>query len=592
YNDYKRINEENLGLARKLNDSNARAVAYHNIAVYHRVKLQNDSAYYSYSNALKYYSPQREIEKIANVLLNIADIQDTEQDLINSEKNAIKSLILYESLPENEINLDNQWTLNNLLGIVSIKLGNLENSFKYHSVALKIADEMNNGYYNSIFSRNNIALVYRKQNNLDAAINYYSELAEVRNTYDEYDPTFYPLVLTNLAYTELLAGKKNYAEMERKFRVAYQISDSLNDPVTRVAVSIDFSKYFKQQKERDSSFKYANIAYKLSKEIGANEILLDALKVLSELKPGEDGKAYLNEYIKLSDSLLNVERNVRNKFARIEFETDKIEEENEKMAVQRRWLFIVSAALLLALVFLYIIVNQRSKNKQLRYEKDQQKANEEIYNLMLSQQDKVDEARANEKKRISQDMHDGILGRLFGTRLSLDSLNFSEGKDAIMSRAQYITELKNIENDIRKISHDLNTDFVAGSNFMTIVSELIEKQTRAYGIDYNFEYEDDIAWDNLSNKTKINIYRIIQESLQNIYKHADATCVNIAFELENEDICLEISDDGKGFDVNRSRKGIGIKNINSRADEFEGKAVYDSDKGKGTTLKIYIPQHN
>ena len=55
------------------------------------------------------------------------------------------------------------------------------------------------------------------------------------------------------------------------------------------------------------------------------------------------------------------------------------------------------------------------------------------------------------KKRISQEIHDGVLGRLFGTRLSLDSLNFSEGKDAVKSRMQYISELKTIEEDIRKI---------------------------------------------------------------------------------------------------------------------------------------------
>ena len=104
----------------------------------------------------------------------------------------------------------------------------------------------------------------------------------------------------------------------------------------------------------------------------------------------------------------------------------------------------------------------------------QQKANEDIYNLMLGQQDKVDEARAKEKIRVSKELHDGVLGRLFGTRLSLDSINFKDGKEAMMTRANYIGQLKTIEEDIRKISHELNTDFVSGSGFMDIVSELIE----------------------------------------------------------------------------------------------------------------------
>jgi signal transduction histidine kinase len=316
------------------------------------------------------------------------------------------------------------------------------------------------------------------------------------------------------------------------------------------------------------------------------------LKVLSELKEGEDGKAYLNEHIKLSDSLLHVERNVRNKFARIEFETDKIEEANEKMSQQLIWLIVISGGLLITLFFLYIIVKQREKNKELKFEKDQQKANEDIYNLMLLQQDKVDEARASEKKRISKELHDGILGRLFGTRLSLDSFNFSEGKDAISKRATYITELKVIEDDIRKVSHDLSTDFVSGSGFMDIVSELIEKQTNAYQLQSHFDFTDDIHWEMVPNKTKINIYRIIQESLQNIYKHANAKMVKISVELKNSVICLLIVDDGDGFNISKSKKGIGIKNINSRVEEVKGNAQFRSEANKGTEVIITIPYKN
>ena len=186
-------------------------------------------------------------------------------------------------------------------------------------------------------------------------------------------------------------------------------------------------------------------------------------------------------------------------------------------------------------------------------------------------------------------MHDGILGRLFGTRLSLDSLNFSEGKEAIQNRSNYISELKTIEDDIRKISHDLNTDFVSGSGFMDIVLELIEKQTKAYQLKHQFDYTDDVSWESVSNKNKINIYRIIQESLQNIYKHANAGEVKISFQLKNNVILLSITDDGDGFDVTKSKKGIGIKNINARVSELEGTVDILSEISNGTTINIEIP---
>jgi signal transduction histidine kinase len=592
YEEYLDLTRSNISLAEKLNDSTAIAVANDNLARYYHSSKENDSAYYYYSHALKYYNLTNKLKQKATILLNIADIQDTEKDYIGSEANAINALRVFETFPKTEDNLENLWILNNLLGIISLKLGNHDKSLEYHNKAESIADDMYDGFYNKIFSINNRAFVYREQKEYDKSLVLYESLKEIKVDYNEYDPTFYPLVIDNIAYTKFLAHHDDYQYIEKLFQEAYEISYKVGDDVTKLAVNIDLAKYHLNREQKESSLKYANQAYDIAKDISSNEILLEALKVLSELKEGEEGKAYLNQYIKLSDSLLNVERHVRNKFARIEFETDKIEQENEKMTQQRMWLLVISAGLLVTLFLLYIIITQRAKNKELKFEKDQQKANEDIYNLMLSQQDKVDEARANEKIRISKELHDGILGRLFGTRLSLDSFNFSEGKEAINKRAAYISELKVIEDDIRKISHDLNTEFVSGSGFMDIVSELIEKQTNAYQLDSSFDFTDDIHWETIPNKTKINIYRIIQESLQNIYKHANAKAVKISFKLKNNVICLSIIDDGEGFDINKSKKGIGIKNINSRVDEVEGKAQFHSEVNQGTEVIITIPYKN
>ena len=210
---------------------------------------------------------------------------------------------------------------------------------------------------------------------------------------------------------------------------------------------------------------------------------------------------------------------------------------------------------------------------------------------MLTQQDKIEEGRAQEKKRISEELHDGILGRLFGTRLSLDSLNENVDKDTVQNRSEYIKELKAIEEEIRKISHDLNTDFVSGSKFFDIIKTLVENQTKAYNLDYELNKKDDINWEDIPNKTKINFYRIIQESLQNIYKHADAKLVKINFELKNDYILLEITDDGSGFDINRVKKGIGLKNIASRVKDLGGDLNINSMRGNGTTILVLIPNN-
>ena len=314
--------------------------------------------------------------------------------------------------------------------------------------------------------------------------------------------------------------------------------------------------------------------------------------ILADISEGEKGKLYLKQHIKLTDSLLDIERNVRNKFARIEFDSEQLEAENKQISKENLYLLILSIGLLLTAILVYVLISQRAKNRKLKLVQVQQKANEDIYNLLLGQQDKVDEARAKEKIRVSKELHDGVLGRLFGTRLSLDSINFQEGKEAMMTRANYIAQLKTIEEDIRKISHELNTDFVSGSGFIDIVAELVETQSQAYGLQQDFDYTDDISWDLVSNKTKINIYRIIQESMQNIYKHANAQSVKISISLEKDVICLDIIDNGDGFDISKSKKGIGLKNMSSRVEDINGSITFTSQSGHGTIVNVKIPYTN
>ena len=589
YEKFNSLNHKILKLAVKLNDSIEMGQSFHNIGWYHfQSRVQNDSAYFYLTNAFKIYNRTGNISNQIDVLQNLSDLLQVEKDYLGSEENAINGLKLLAQLPKSEVNLRRTWNLYNILGIVSLELGRFEESIEYHKKASDIASMMKNGFKKKLTSKNNMAFVFKENGNITEGLKLYNEVLQTKDFF-EMDPSFYALVLDNVAYTSFLNGDKNYDKLETMFQRAYKIADSLEDPITKLATTIDMSNFYKAQNKMDSSLRYANETYNLAKLTSENDMLLESLMLLSELKPGEEGKKYLNEHIKLSDSLLQHERGIRNKFARVQFETDLIEQENERIALQRFWLLMISIVLLVTIFLLYIIITQRAKNKELKFERAQQETNEEIYNLMLSQQDKVDEARANEKKRISQEMHDGILGRLFGTRLSLDSLNFVDGKEAIQKRMSYIADLKIIEEDIRKISHDLNTDFVAGSGFVDIVETLIQKQAEAYQLTYDFNNSEEINWENVSNKTKIHVYRILQETMQNIYKHAQASHIKISFDLKKNVILLSILDNGKGFVVNKSKVGIGIKNITSRVEEVNGTVLIDSEKDKGTTITIQIP---
>lgn len=583
------INHENKKLANKLSDTFASAIAHQNLGYfYHHIEVRYDSAYYYYNQAVKEYDVLNNISSVADVFFAIADIQENEKDYVGSEENAIRAAKLYQSIPETQRVISQLFWLHNLLGIIALELNLTEKSLEYHEKALLLCDKMDDGLLNRLTSLNNIAYLYRQTGQYQKALDINNDIINNNELFD-LDPTFYALVIDNIAYMEFKLGSQDNQRLLNLFHRAYKLSDSLEDPITKMGVTIDMSKFYKDRQLKDSALYYAKETYFLAKETATNDMLLESMLVLSDLTDGNEGKKYLNEHISLSDSLLINERSIRNKFARIEFETDEIERENERISRERVWLIGLSGALLFSLILLYIIISQRAKNKELKLIQQQQEANEEIYNLMLTQQDKIDEARSIEKKRISEDLHDGILGRLFGTRLSLDSLNLSTTDEAIKTREGYIVELKNIEQEIRKVSHELNTDFVSGSGYEDIIGTLVETQSGAYQFKYDISTDDDIVWEHVPNKTKIHIYRIIQESLQNIYKHANATHVDISFKLKNNVICLLITDNGSGFDVNKAKRGIGIKNMNSRVKEIQGELEITSEKDVGTSILIKIP---
>lgn len=589
YDDYININRSNYQLAQKLQDSNAITIAASNLGSLYKFYEKNDSSYYFYSKALKFYNKNEVSEGKATALLYLADIQRIEKIYSGAEETAIKSILILNKLPVTQNRLDKLWNAYNLLGIVSRELGNYEKSIEYYNKSNEYAKRIDDGFLNEVYSINNKAYVYRQMGDFEKAIELYRSLLPFQSKYEEADPTFYATIIGNIADAQLESGDYEFDHVRNKLIEAYTIGEELENDIVVMNNAIDLSRLYKKINEKDSVGKYANKALEIASAVLANEVRQEALLILADINEGEKGKLYLKQHIKLTDSLLNVERNVRNKFARIEFDSDQLEAENKQISKENLYLVILSVGLLLTAILIYLFISQRAKNRKLKLIQVQQKANEDIYNLMLIQQDKVDEARSKEKLRVSKELHDGVLGRLFGTRLSLDSINFKDGKEAMLARANYISQLKTIEEDIRKISHELNADFVSGSGFMDIVTELIETQAQAYGLGHEFQYDDDISWDIVPNKTKINSYRIIQESMQNIYKHANAKTIKISISLEKDVICLTISDDGVGFDTSKSKKGIGLKNMSSRVADIDGTITFSSQAGQGTTVNVKIP---
>lgn len=573
----------------KITDSSVIATAHYNIGELYRYSALGDSSYYHYYQAEKIFRKQNAPFQLAKTLYGIAAILTTEKYYTGAEVTSFEAIRLLENEQvSNDVNRYKSFVYNNL-GIVFMELEEFEQAINYNKKALKLKEELEGANKETIDnSKNNLANTYKNYGQYELAIELFYELFS-DSMIKKNRPDFYALIMDNYAHTLYLS--KNYKELPQLFLKALKICDSLNSVssiYTSIGINQNLAEYYYNRNKNDSASYYAQRAKQVSEQY-ANDDLLRSLLLLSKIEVDSIAVNYYEDYIKLNDSLQKSERAIRNKFARIRFETNQIEQENIQIAKERLWLLIISVVVIIASLLLYMVINQRNKNRELQFIQKQQETNEEIYNLMLSQNETIEEARTLEKKRISQELHDGVLGRLFGTRLSLDSLNMNNSNEAIKTRSQYIDGLKTIEEDIRKVSHELNTDFVSGSGFIDIIKTLVETQTLAYKLKYELKHDDAIPWDEVTNKNKIHVYRIIQEALHNIYKHANASQVKVSFKMEKNIICLILTDDGSGFDVNKAKSGIGLKNMNSRINEINGTIEITSEKEVGTTVTIEFP---
>lgn len=541
-----------------------------------------DKAYFHFYKALENFQTIQHEHNAARMLYNMAIIQKEIKDYTGSEILCFQAIEKYKKLNKPK----DLYLCYNLLGVVFNDLKEYDKAILYHGKAINILDKVSNITNFKEISLNNLGLVYQEQKKYKEAINRFNQALENKQLKFQ-KINRYARLLDNSNYSLFLSG--DTTNVENNLNYALKIRDSIEYTSGIVLSKIHLAEFYAFKQDTIKAISLVKDANKLAKESNFNKNILISLQLLSNLDR-KNAKTYLDEYVALSDSLQIEERQLRNKFTRIRFETDEYIEETEKLSEQNHWLILGGSIIILVLSLLYLLKVQRAKNKELVLEKEQQKANEEILRLMLKQQSKLEEGKLKERQRISADLHDGVLSRLFGTRMGLGFLNIEADKETLDKQNEYVDELQDIEKEIRNISHELKNElFSSNLNFITIVDEMIKKQSESSSFEYQLEHDKTIVWNELNDHVKINCYRIIQEALQNINKYAQATQVNITFAIENKLLKLTVSDNGKGFDIKRKRIGIGLKNIQLRAKNIDGEFKLDSQLNKGTTISIFIP---
>ena len=578
-------NSKTIELAKISKDSVIWAEALWDRAVFFNNQAVPDSAFYNYSKAQKLYENLNKKFESARMLYNMAMTQGKVGDYTGSEINTIRAIEILKPLNKNR----QLYNCYNNLGSVTKELKEFDRAIEYYNIAFDYQKKIESSNHYDSSLNNNIGVVHQEQGKYSESIPYFEKVLLDKSLLES-DPKLYALAQVHLAYSKLKTSKNKNVLQDLESSI--KILDSINNLPGLSRAYFNLAEYHLIQKDTLQALSFVKKSKDFAKQANNNERTLLSLQLLSKLEPNKSA-AYTTQYINLNDSLQNVERQVRNKFARIRFETDEFIAENLLLARQKQlWAGIAVAVLLLGLMS-YFILDQRAKNQKLRFQQEQQAANQEIFNLMLAQNQKVEEAKKLEQKRISEELHDGVLGSMLGARMVLTGLNKKNDAEAESQRKKAIDSLQDVEKEIRSISHELShAAYQKINNFIHSIDDLLKTVQVSGNFDYNFYHEKDFDWDGINGVTKINLYRLIQESLQNSVKHAN--CKNVTVELMVQDklMITTITDDGKGFKAKKGRKGIGMRNMASRIEKLKGDWNIKSTVGQGTSVVFKIPIKN
>jgi signal transduction histidine kinase len=192
-----------------------------------------------------------------------------------------------------------------------------------------------------------------------------------------------------------------------------------------------------------------------------------------------------------------------------------------------------------------------------------------------------------ERKRIAGDLHDELGPMLSAIKLQINHLEpEDETETAVLEKSS--KQIDNIIQRFREISYDLLPNTLVRKGFINATHEYIGKLKILHPLKIDFNSNDF----SLAPEREVNLYRVIQEIMQNTIKHARATMLNINIIKKDKSIFLQTKDDGIGFNYSEKSleaKGVGLLSLQSRAQLLGGQLIVHTQPGSGTTFEIEIP---
>lgn len=576
--------------AKQTQNKDIEVEALHNLAITYEAQGNYKKALEYNLNALKLREHIGDELKTAHTLNNIGIAYDELGHFSLSLKYYNQAYSIYKRLQDKE-----------KIAMISVNLGILFKAHQDYAQAIKYYREANAMYQvlkkpvETAFTEANLGSVYYYTKQYDSCL-YYSLKAQ--KTFKEHNILqFLSTTYTNagIAYLQLGNTRKAMEFLDK----AIELNLKYNNKKELAFTYIHLGKLMLQLQRYDKAEAHLSEAVKIAESIGASKEVMDAKEALAQVyqKQGKFAIAYQlhTEYSKIKDSLFHKDKTQLIADYQVRYETEKKEDKIkslhqqstiQQLKIEQRNLWLaISAFIILGGTFsAYLIHSRRKLKEEARLQAEINKQQEETTKTVLS-------AEENERRRIAAELHDGV-GQLLSTALMnmnglVAQLKY-ETEDEKEKAQNTLSLINESYDEMRSISHQMMPNALIKAGLTAAVKDFIGK------IDKD---KIKVSLDVIGLRSRLDpqvesvLYRVIQETVNNVIKHAEATKLDIQFIKDEEGVSITIEDNGKGFDTSllKSDTGIGLKNITSRIAFLKGAIDFDSAPNKGTLVAIHIP---
>lgn len=526
-----------------------------------------------------------------------------------------------------------QASLYNKMGLCFQNTFKLDSAIYYNTRALEIYEQQNN-LKNASALKGNIANIYRGLKQYDKALKTHLEILETAKTIEDY-----PLMTrsynnianaylhlqdtlnskryfkqgievakTHNLYNELGALYNNYGSL---LASTGQMQDGIDNILKSLSIrkkitdnqgiassSLNLGDLYLRMGEYKTAKGYLDEGIKLAEQYNANELRVNGYSNLSYYfafnKNIDSVQYYQRKYKLVEDSLFN--NRITREVAEVQEKYNANERENQillqraELAEKERdisyknnfILGLVALAVVISLFGFLVYNQQKLKHNQLKKETELKEAL-----IKIETQNKLQDQRL----RISRDLHDNIGAQLTFIISSLDNLKYGfKLPDNLNDKLKYISEFTSSTiYELRDTIWAMNKSEISFEDLQSRISNFIEKANKSsHAVTFNFNVDKELKNHKMFTSVQgMNIYRIIQEAINNALKYANATQIDVDFSSKNTVYELIITDNGIGFDLNNIEFGNGINNMKKRAHELEAEFEITSQLNKGTTIRVY-----